>query len=150
MAQRTPEGMAVDVAVDEEVLAVWKKFRTKQKTTSAMIMKLNKEGSKIVLDELMEDTTCEDVAEELPESVPRYLIFSYRLERDDDVGRITFPLAFVYYMPENCNDRQRMLYSRPTKLLSDTLGLSKIFSCVDAEDLTSEWLQKEILSTKTR
>lgn len=72
------------------------------------------------------------------------------MERADDVGRVMFPLAFVYYMPDTTNDRMRMLYSRPTKMLSDVLGLPKIFRCSDSEDLTDEWLEKEILGTKTR
>lgn len=48
----------------------------------------------------------EELAEELPESIPRYIILSYELKHDD--GRVSFPLVFLFYCPVGANNQMRM------------------------------------------
>lgn len=62
-----------------------------------LLVKIEKDKLLIVQDEILEDVSIEDVASELPETQPRYVIYSYRHERSD--GRVSFPLIFIYYSP---------------------------------------------------
>lgn len=48
-------------------------------------------------DEVYESITIEDLAEELPENSPRYVVLSYELKHDD--GRTSFPMVLVNWCP---------------------------------------------------
>ncbi|KAJ3344053.1 calpain 7 [Gonapodya sp. JEL0774] len=46
----------------------------------------------------LEETSLEDLADELPENTPRYIILSYKLTHKE--GRVSYPLVFIYYNPD--------------------------------------------------
>jgi hypothetical protein len=61
------------------------------------IVKINVKELKVeIQEEFGDNTDYDDVQDELPSSVPRYIILTQKLVKAD--GRITFPLAFIYYV----------------------------------------------------
>ncbi|KAI8999470.1 hypothetical protein BC832DRAFT_571648 [Gaertneriomyces semiglobifer] len=124
------------------------RFR-RSKTNAALILKIDPNTLTVMIDENLEDTSIEDVAEALPETMPRFLVVSYELKHKD--GRISYPLFGIYYNPEGSNSANRMLYaSTKTYLYQKADIASKIFDLADAEELTDEWLTQQLENSKTR
>jgi len=71
-----------------------------------LIGKVNKEKLLIEMDSEEDAIELEELAEELPENIPRYIILSYELKHDD--GRVSFPLVFLFYCPVGANTQLRM------------------------------------------
>lgn len=68
---------------------------------------------------------------ELPENTPRYIFLSYRLEHSD--GRISFPLALVYWAPQTSSTEMSTLYTSALSALSVKADVGKV---VDMRDGT--------------
>ncbi len=64
----------------------------------------------------------EQLAEELPETAPRFLVISFKYPKPD--GRVQYPLCLVYYCPETCADRNRMMYTRFVNVISKALDIT--------------------------
>ncbi len=64
----------------------------------------------------------EQVAEELPETSPRFLIISFKFPKPD--GRVQYPLCLIYYCPETCADRNKMMYTRFVNVISKALDIT--------------------------
>jgi hypothetical protein len=62
-----------------------------------------------------ENTTVEEIAEELPTSTPRFLIMSYELKHKD--GRVSYPLVGIYYCPVGASTNLKMLYASSTNMV---------------------------------
>lgn len=71
-----------------------------------LIGKINKDKLVIEMDSEEDAIELEELAEELPENIPRYIILSYELKHDD--GRVSFPLVFLFYCPVGANTQLRM------------------------------------------
>ena len=56
------------------------------------------------LESEMEDVSIEQIANQLPESAPRYIAYSYKYTHED--GRQSFPLVFIFYCPSDINPSQ--------------------------------------------
>ena len=74
----------------------------------------------------------EQLAEELPETAPRFLVVSFKYPKPD--GRVQYPLCLIFYCPESCADRSRMRYSmfvnHISKALDITTGWLLIFAAI--------------------
>lgn len=129
--------------IDPELKEKLKKFRFRKDTNNAAIlMKIDKEKRLIVIDEEFEDCTVEQVRDELPDSQPRFLVYSYCFSHDD--GRKSYPLCFVYISPEGCNPEQQMMYAGSMKSLVNEVGLTKVFDMRNTEEFTEEWLREKL------
>ncbi len=93
------------------------------------------------LEEDIEATTLEELAEDMPVSEPRFIIYSYRWKRRD--GRVSYPMIMIYYKPA-CSAVQNMLYGSSQQALMTELRLQTVLSVTDADDLTEEWLLEEL------
>ncbi|KAI9100426.1 hypothetical protein DFS34DRAFT_648346 [Phlyctochytrium arcticum] len=133
-----------------KVVDAVKAFRfRKAKTNGVIILKVDIENLKVIVDEVIEDADIEALAEELPENSPRYLVLSFELKHKD--GRISYPLFGVYYNPEGANTSNRMVYASTRNVLFQQTGISgKIFDLNNSEDLTPEWLTAQLEASKTR
>ncbi len=69
----------------------------------------------------------EQLAEELPETAPRFLVISFKFPKPD--GRVQYPLCLIYYCPETCADRNRMMYTRFVNVISKALDITTGCSC---------------------
>lgn len=129
--------------IDSEVLAKLQKFRFRKETTcAAIILKIDPEKLLIVIDEEHEDITVEDVAEELPAHLPRYVAYSYVHHHDD--GRISYPLCFIYISPQGCKPELQMMYAGSKLHLVQAGGFTKVFEIRSVEELTEEWLKNKL------
>ncbi|TPX56996.1 hypothetical protein SpCBS45565_g08301 [Spizellomyces sp. 'palustris'] len=121
----------------------------KSKTNAALILKIDVPQLKVVIDELLEDSSIEDISDALPDTTPRFLVMSFELRHKD--GRVSYPLFGVYYNPAAASTANRMLYASTKNYLYQRTDISgKVFDLTDSEDLTEEWLVEQLESSKTR
>jgi Cofilin/tropomyosin-type actin-binding protein len=93
-----------------------------------------------------------DLADELPDSSPRFVLLSYPLtlvlspfncscgEADADhrfqaSGRISVPYVLLYYLPENCNPSSRMMYAGAVELMRTTAEVNRVVEIESGEEL---------------
>uniref|UniRef100_H2Y4S1 ADF-H domain-containing protein n=1 Tax=Ciona savignyi TaxID=51511 RepID=H2Y4S1_CIOSA len=135
-------GMELEMCtVDPKLLEISKKFRfRREKTTAAVTIKI--QGETIVVDEEFDDITVEELAEELPDHSPRYMLYSYVLKHSD--GRISYPLCFLSYSPEGCQLKNTVKFAGCRNALVKALGCGKVFSFRDKETLTEDWLKSQL------
>ncbi|BDD62726.1 hypothetical protein MPDQ_004483 [Monascus purpureus] len=77
----------------------------------------------------------EDIADELPESSPRFVLLSYPLTLPS--GRLTVPYVLLYYLPENCNPSMRMTYAGAVELMRNTAEVNRVIEVESEEDVIS-------------
>ncbi|XP_022332901.1 glia maturation factor beta-like isoform X2 [Crassostrea virginica] len=129
--------------IPEEVVERLKKFRfRKEKNVAAIMLKVDKNSRKIVIEEDYEDCNIDELQAELPISQPRYLVISYVRNHSD--GRVSYPLCFVFSSPVGCPPEQQMMYAGSVLSLIQTLGLTKTFDIRNPEDFDEEWLLEQL------
>ncbi|KAF9894681.1 hypothetical protein FE257_006571 [Aspergillus nanangensis] len=77
----------------------------------------------------------EDLADELPESSPRFILLSYPLTMAS--GRLTVPYVLLYYLPENCNPSLRMTYAGAVELMRSTAEVNRVLEVQEEDDIIS-------------
>ncbi|KAL2221894.1 GMF family protein [Thermoascus aurantiacus ATCC 26904] len=75
----------------------------------------------------------EDLADELPDSSPRFILLSYPLTLSS--GRLTVPYVLLYYLPENCNPSLRMLYAGAVELFRNTAEVNRVIEVESESDV---------------
>ncbi|KAK2766836.1 hypothetical protein FQN54_006150 [Arachnomyces sp. PD_36] len=75
----------------------------------------------------------EDVADELPDSSPRFILLSYPLTLPS--GRLSVPYSLLYYLPENCNPSQRMMYAGAVELMRNTAEVNRVIEVESETDV---------------
>ncbi|XP_030007849.1 glia maturation factor gamma [Sphaeramia orbicularis] len=129
--------------VDESLKAKLKKFRFRKETNNAAIlMKIDMEKQLVILEEEYEDISVEELREELPERQPRFIVYSYKYVHDDK--RVSYPLCFIFCSPMGCKPEQQMMYAGSKNYLVQAAELTKVFEIRNTDDLTEEWLKKEL------
>ncbi|KAI8074099.1 glia maturation factor gamma [Gongronella butleri] len=130
--------------IDTALVEKLKEFRFKKYSSgnAAFVLKIDKKNLKIVEDEVHEDVSLEDLVEELPENVPRYVVLSYELSHAD--GRKQFPLVFIFWAPEGSNPELHMLYTTAKLYLQEKIDVIREFEIRDPEGLTDEYLQSKL------
>eukprot|EP00301_Raphidiophrys_heterophryoidea_P025794 c8732_g1_i1.p1 GENE.c8732_g1_i1~~c8732_g1_i1.p1 ORF type:complete len:152 (-),score=38.19 c8732_g1_i1:177-584(-) len=119
--------------VKQRFKALWKRSGDGE----AMLLKIDKASHSVVLDQAFDTITLSDLADELTETNPRYIVYSYKWQRGE---RIQFPISLIYYKPSNTNSEQRMLYTRLVIDLQKQFAVNKVFEIEDSDDLTTDWL----------
>jgi hypothetical protein len=94
----------------------------------------------------------EDLADELPESAPRFILLSYPLTMVSEPatllqragpltvqesGRLTVPYVLLYFLPENCNPSLRMMYAGAVELMRSTAEVNRVLEVQTEEDITT-------------
>ncbi|RDL30831.1 uncharacterized protein BP5553_10176 [Venustampulla echinocandica] len=75
----------------------------------------------------------QDIAEELPDHSPRFVLLSYPLTLPS--GRLSVPYVLLYYLPVTCNAELRMLYAGAKELMRNTAEVGKVLEIDSADDL---------------
>lgn len=136
-------GQTTTCTVSDDVKTKFKAFKTgKNQANNAFIMKINPNALEVVLEHHLENVSILDIAEELPESAPRYIAYSYKWVHDD--GRVSFPLVFIFYCPKGINTKLNILYASTKPVLTEALQVQKLFSVATTEELTEEWLKDKL------
>ncbi|XP_031564555.1 glia maturation factor gamma-like [Actinia tenebrosa] len=129
--------------IDPELKEKLRAFRfRKGNTSAAIIMKVQPENLLVILDEEHEDISVDNLREELPEHLPRYVAFSYVLNHDD--GRVSYPLCFVFISPSGTKPELQMMYAGSKQEVVKELGFTKVFELRSVEEFTEEWLKTKL------
>jgi hypothetical protein len=122
----------------------FEKFKIgKAKNHSAMVMKINVKELKVELEDTIDDNAdLADIASSLPESVPRYIILSYKVQRED--GRLNYPIAFVYYIPPQIKPDLAMMYSSTKHELGVRINVTKTLEIQSPDQLTDEFMLSKL------
>ncbi|EZF74564.1 hypothetical protein H105_03764 [Trichophyton soudanense CBS 452.61] len=74
----------------------------------------------------------EDLADDLPDSSPRFILLSYPLTI---AGRPAVPYVLLYYLPENCNPSQRMSYAGAVELMRSAAEVNRVIEVENETDV---------------
>ncbi|KAI4209868.1 MAG: hypothetical protein LQ351_007222 [Letrouitia transgressa] len=80
-------------------------------------------------------TSIQELADELPDHSPRFILLSYPLTLPS--GRLSVPYVLLYYLPVTCNAELRMLYAGAKELMRNTAEVGKVIEIADTEELES-------------
>ncbi|KAI0006002.1 glia maturation factor beta [Russula compacta] len=137
--------MSHTVDIPQELKDSIRKFRfTRHKGNAALVVKINKE--KLIMEEVerLDNISPEELAEELPESSPRYVVLSYNLEHTD--GRTSSPLVLINWAPA-CEISLLTLHASALLDFQYTVDVAKVLEVRDgAEGLTKSALEAKLLS----
>ncbi|KAF3400659.1 Actin-depolymerizing factor gmf1 [Talaromyces pinophilus] len=78
-------------------------------------------------------TKLEDIADELPDSSPRFVLLSYPHTLAS--GRLSVPYVLLYYLPENCNPSSRMMYAGAVELFRNTAEVQRVIEVESEGDV---------------
>jgi len=132
-------------AITDEVLEAFKKFKlAKDVTNAVLILKVDLQSNppQIVVEDERKPVTLEEIAEDLIESQPRYIVYSYKYTRDD--GRTSYPLVLIFYCPQELQPRTAMIYSSTKQPLVNKLQIMKTFDVQLPETMTEAWLREKL------
>ncbi|ODQ52206.1 hypothetical protein SAICODRAFT_26256 [Saitoella complicata NRRL Y-17804] len=125
-------------------------FRLKgsKKGTACLIFSISKTNHDIIPDSATEDgpltlSSIEELADELPDNTPRFVLLSYELEFDD--GRKSTPLCMLYWAPRTSSLEMTMLYASARVWFAEKCDTGKVLECRDGDDLTDEWVKEQLM-----
>ncbi|KAI0723990.1 maturation factor [Cerioporus squamosus] len=138
--------MSRTVDIPQELKTSLRKFRFARRDAghAAIVIKINKQ--KLVMEEVeqFDDISIEDLAEELPENSPRYVVLSYELNHSD--GRKSFPLVLVNWAPTSSEMGLLTLHASAFLDFQTTADVSKVIEVRDgAEGFTKEMIDQKLL-----
>ncbi|KAM5480017.1 hypothetical protein McanCB56680_005163 [Microsporum canis] len=113
-----------------------RKFRlgtSRAKDPQAMIYMIDAKSQEIRPFDDEVYSNMEDLAEELPDSSPRFILLSYPLTKAS--GRLAVPYVLLYYLPENCNPSQRMMYAGAVELMRSTAEVNRVIEVESETDV---------------
>ncbi|EEB96210.1 hypothetical protein MPER_04694 [Moniliophthora perniciosa FA553] len=91
--------MSHTVDIPQSIKDSLRKFRFARRSAgnAAIVIKINKQ--KLIMEEVeqFDNISIEELAEELPENSPRYVVLSHELKHSD--GRTSFPLVLINWAP---------------------------------------------------
>lgn len=93
--------------------------------------------------EQFDDISIEDLAEELPENSPRYVVLSYELKHSD--GRRSFPLVLINWAPTSSEIGMMTLHASALFDFQAAADVSKVIEVRDgAESLTKVYIDGQL------
>ncbi|KZP12569.1 glia maturation factor beta [Athelia psychrophila] len=137
--------MSHTVDVPLEIKTALKNFRFKRRNqgSAALVIKINKKKLIMEEDELFDNISIEDLAEELPENSPRYVVLSYELQHSD--GRTSFPLVLINWAPTSSEIGMMTLHASALWEFQAAADVSKVIEMREgAEGLTKEAIDKHL------
>ncbi|KAJ2921398.1 hypothetical protein H1R20_g7123, partial [Candolleomyces eurysporus] len=136
--------MSATVDIPQSIKDSLRKFRFARRNegSAALVIKINK--AKLIMEEVeqFDSISIEELAEELPENSPRYVVLSYELEHKD--GRKSFPLVLINWAPVSSEIGLLTLHASALLNFQNTADVSKVIEVRDGP----EGLTKEVIDTK--
>ncbi|CAL4086241.1 unnamed protein product, partial [Meganyctiphanes norvegica] len=106
--------------------------------------KVDQQTSQIILDEELEDLEdIDELKDSVSETQPRYILISWKITHGD--GRISFPMAFIFFTPRDCKPQLQMMYAGSHNYLIKECDLTKVFQIRDLEELDDEWITNHLV-----
>jgi len=121
-----------------------KAFRQRGTGGDTLIIRIDHERNMLLLEQSIKGVAnLETLAELLEdESEPRYVLYIHKVAHRD--GRVQYPIAFIVWMPEGIPVHLKVMYTRPVVVLVENFQVNKHITLDDPEDLTDEWLEKQL------
>ncbi|KAL1757181.1 hypothetical protein FB107DRAFT_260157 [Schizophyllum commune] len=137
--------MSHTVDIPQEIKTALRKFRFARRDQghAAIVIKINK--AKLVMEEVeqFDNISIEDLAEELPENSPRYVVLSYELHHKD--GRTSYPLVLINWAPSSSEIGMLTLHASSLIDFQNTADVNKVIEIRDGpEGLTKEAIDSKI------
>ncbi|KAI0949962.1 hypothetical protein AcW1_006165 [Taiwanofungus camphoratus] len=142
----TPCLQSHTVDIPQELKTSLRKFRFARRDagSAALVVKIDKQ--KLIMEEVeqFDNISIDDLAEELPENSPRYVVLSYELIHGD--GRKSFPLILVNWAPTSSEIGLLTLHASAFLDFQATADISKVIEVRDgAEGFTKEFVDAKLL-----
>lgn len=129
--------------ISDEVRDELKKFRfRKSSSNSALILKVDREKQLVILDELIDDISVDELQDVLPGHQPRYVIYTYKMVHDDQ--RISYPMCFIFYTPRDSQIELQMMYACTKSALQREVDLTRVYEIRELDELTEDWLKEKL------
>ncbi|KAK8844605.1 hypothetical protein IAR55_006452 [Kwoniella newhampshirensis] len=134
------------VDIPGNVLDALKKFRfNNRKGNAAISVKIIKNSLTMAVDEELTDLSVEEIAEELPENAPRYVVLSHELKHKD--GRISYPLIMINWAPSGSPTELMTLHASSLSYFQEIAQVAKVLEVRDgAEGLTTKAVDDRLLA----
>lgn len=142
-----PFTMSHTVDIPPELKSSLRKFRFARRSQghAALVVKIDRNELIMKEEEQYDNISIEELAEELPENSPRYVVLSYELKHSD--GRTSFPLVLVNWAPTTCEIKMMTLHASALIEFQNTADVSKVIEVRDGPDgLTKETIDAKLLS----
>ncbi|KAF4554738.1 Actin-depolymerizing factor gmf1-like protein [Elsinoe fawcettii] len=94
---------------------------------------INKSTHEIHAEDDTTYTNLQDLADELPDHSPRYILLSHPITMAS--GRQSAPYVMLYYLPVTCNSELKMVYAGAKELVRNTAEVQRIIEVGDAEEV---------------
>ncbi|KAJ7097760.1 hypothetical protein B0H15DRAFT_945355 [Mycena belliarum] len=121
------------------------RFARRNEGSAALVIKINK--AKLIMEEVeqFDNISIEELAEELPENSPRYVMLSYQLNHQD--GRTSFPLVLINWAPTSSEIGMLTLHASALLDFQSTADVSKVIEIREGpEGLTKEAIDTKLLA----
>ena len=135
--------MCTTCQIPDEIVDAFKKFKSRKNPANcAIILTINKNDLIVEIEDTLEDVTMDDLLMEMPDTVPRFVIYSYKYTWDD--GRVSYPLFLLFWCPPGINTVSNMLYASTKVPLVQKLGITKEFDIRNPDDFTEDWIKNKL------
>ncbi|KAK7467284.1 hypothetical protein VKT23_004341 [Stygiomarasmius scandens] len=138
--------MSRTVDIPQEIKDSLRKFRFARRNegSAALVIKINK--AKLIMEEVeqFDSISIEELAEELPENSPRYVVLSYELNHSD--GRKSFPLVLINWAPTSSEISLLTLHASALLDFQTTADVGKVIEIREGpEGLTKDVVDSKLL-----
>ncbi|EPY51697.1 cofilin/tropomyosin family protein [Schizosaccharomyces cryophilus OY26] len=117
------------------------RLRLKKSLLFAYIFKIDKSSKEVVPDgEIMQIESVEEIADELSETQPRYILVSYPTKTTD--GRLSTPLFMIYWRPSSSPHDLSMIYASAKVWFQDKSQVHKVMEVREVEDITTDAVEE--------
>ncbi|KAJ7063504.1 hypothetical protein C8F01DRAFT_80108 [Mycena amicta] len=139
--------MSHTVDIPKEIKDSLRKFRFARRSqgSAALVIKINK--AQLIMEEVeqFDNISIEELAEELPENSPRYVVLSYQLDHPD--GRTSFPLVLIDWAPTSSEMGMLLLHGSALMDFQSAADVSKVIEMREGpEGLTKEAIDTKLLA----
>ncbi|KAG8217855.1 hypothetical protein J3R82DRAFT_6021 [Butyriboletus roseoflavus] len=122
------------------------RFARRSQGSAALVIKINKNALIMEEQEQFDSISIEELAQELPENSPRYVVLSYELKHRD--GRTSFPLVLLNWAPSSSETKLMTLHASAFLDFQNVADISKVIDINDgAEGLTKDAIDAKLLSS---
>ncbi|KAF8689797.1 hypothetical protein AX14_003156 [Amanita brunnescens Koide BX004] len=139
--------MSGTVDIPQPLKTAIRDFRLSKRgdATSALVVKINRAQLAMQVDEEYEDITIEDLAKELPENAPRFVLLSRPVSYSD--GRKSYPIVLLNWVPSTCEIGMLTLHASSRLGFQNAADVMRVVEVRDGpESLTSKEIDDTLRS----
>lgn len=90
-------------------------------------------AQELQLKESLELNSLDELADELPDNSPCYILMNYGYTKSD--SRYVSPLVGIYWRPDTAKGESKMLYAGAVELFKKEVGCNIWLECSDEDDI---------------